>query len=92
MIKTINIISSILIILLVSCGTPSPDVDPGSIEMKLTIDTNKWVHIKSGEFIYGIHNKKSMINNDYEIMSHEVTYQQYSEYLKINNLIDLTLY
>ena len=69
-----------LILLLVSCGSPSTEagppllVDPG-------IDPNQWATIPAGEFLQGQFNKEVLLDYEYDIMITNVTNKQFVKYL-----------
>ncbi len=55
-------------------GREIPFLDTG-------VNPNEWVLIKSGEFFKGLHDHKTMVKKDYEIMITHVTNDQYVYYL-----------
>jgi formylglycine-generating enzyme required for sulfatase activity len=79
LLKSASII--ILFLMLTNCGTPAPDVDPKSIDLKLIVDSNSWVTVPAGPFIVGYNGNNATIDYDYEVMVTEVTYVQYVDYL-----------
>jgi len=79
LLKSASII--LLFFILTNCGTPASDVDPNSIDLKLTVDSNAWVTVPAGPFRVGYNTKNVTIDYDYEIMVTEVTYSQYAKYL-----------
>lgn len=65
---------------LTACGAypidegPAMTIDPG-------IDPNSWVLVPAGEFLEGQFNEEVLIEYDYQIMTTEVTNQQFADYL-----------
>jgi formylglycine-generating enzyme required for sulfatase activity len=70
-----------LLMVLISCGEPATDVDPGSVGLNLTIVPGNWVTVPAGVFISGLNSHAIDIDYEYEIMTTEVTWQQYAVYL-----------
>ena len=71
----------LMFLILANCGTPAPDINPKSIDMKLNVDPNSWVSVPAGPFIVGYNGNNASIDYEYEIMVTEVTYSQYTDYL-----------
>ncbi|MBC8403020.1 MAG: SUMF1/EgtB/PvdO family nonheme iron enzyme [Candidatus Marinimicrobia bacterium] len=70
-----------LVLLVVSCGDPVPDVNPSSVKTDLTVDPSQWVQVPAGKFLYGLNEHEIEIDYDFEIMVTEVTYKQFASYL-----------
>ncbi|MBC8453652.1 SUMF1/EgtB/PvdO family nonheme iron enzyme [PVC group bacterium] len=65
----------------VSCGKPTLDRDPGTVDLKLTVDPESWTQVPAGPFVSGLNEHEAEVPYDYEIMVTEVTYEQYARYL-----------
>ncbi|MEN8255113.1 MAG: SUMF1/EgtB/PvdO family nonheme iron enzyme [Verrucomicrobiota bacterium] len=66
---------------LFSCGDPTPDRDPATVEMNLTVDPEAWATVPAGPFVSGLNEHEATVPYDYEIMVTETTYEQYARYL-----------
>ncbi len=84
------VLAVLLALALVGCRaelqppTQVPTVDTG-------IDPEAWVRIPAGEFLFGLHNEREVIDHDYEIMIGPVTNAQWAAFLN-QGLQDGTLH
>ncbi len=74
------LIQLLLLLILVSCGSPSTEIGPPII-VDTGIDSNSWALVPAGEFLEGQFNKEVMIEYDYQIMVTNVTNLQFVNYL-----------
>ena len=72
---------SLLLWMAVACNT-TPVINREITPIYTGIDTDTWARVPAGNFYYGLHNKDSVIDYNYEIMVTHVTNRQYVEFLK----------
>lgn len=70
--------------ILTSCGKNKENIEIPVIDTGIEMDT--WVKIPEGPFFRGQHNKETLLEYDFEIMTVNVTNSQYAEYL--NDAVD----
>ena len=79
-IKTVISLTAVVLVVL-ACGKPAPDVDPSTIKFDLSVNPDSWARVPAGKFFSGLNEIVKEIPYDYEIMVTEVTYNQYAKYL-----------
>ena len=73
--------STIVLLLLVGCKWEMGTVDMSPPQVETGVDPNAWATIPTGSFLYGQHNKETLVDYDYEMMITDVTNGQYASYL-----------
>ncbi len=80
--KTLFICCFLVMVLILSCGSPDHRSSENTTQFVDTgVNPNTWALIPAGEFYRGQHAHETMVDYDYEIMVTDVTNQQYAAYL-----------
>ncbi len=82
---------------LVAACAPKPAPPKEVPTVKTGVDPDAWVRVPAGEFLFGLHNDRMVLDYDYEIMKTPVTNAQWARFLNqalhdsaARNLVKLT--